>query len=448
MFQKILVANRGEIALRVMRACHELGIATVAVYSEADRDALYVRYADEAVCIGAASAVKSYLNIPNIISAALITGVDAIHPGYGFLAENAYFAEICETHGLKFIGPSAAAIATMGDKAQAKMAMVNAGLPVVPGSDGPISDDKQALKLAAEIGYPVIVKASAGGGGKGMRIAHTDADLVKSIRIARNEAEAAFGSPEVYLEKFIEEPRHIEFQIICDEAGNGVCVGERDCSLQRRHQKVLEEAPAVGLTSEIREEMSHKVVEAALQVGYTNAGTMEFLLDKHGNFYFIEMNTRIQVEHPVTEMVFGVDLVKEQIRVAAGEALSFTQADIVPRGHAIECRINAEDPENDFRPSPGKVQNYLAPGGIGVRVDSALYPGYIIPPYYDSMVAKIIVWAENREEAIKRMQRALDETVIDGIKTTIPFHRKILDNAFFRKGEFYTNFLQRRVVES
>lgn len=448
MFQKILVANRGEIALRVMRACHELGIATVAVYSEADRDALYVRYADEAVCVGAASAVKSYLNIPNIISAALITGVDAIHPGYGFLAENAYFAEICETHGLKFIGPSAAAIATMGDKAQAKMAMVNAGLPVVPGSDGPISDDKQALKLAAEIGYPVIVKASAGGGGKGMRIAHTDEDLVKSLRIARNEAEAAFGSPEVYLEKFIEEPRHIEFQIICDEFGNGVCVGERDCSLQRRHQKVLEEAPAVGLTSKIREEMSHKVVQAALQVGYTNAGTMEFLLDKYGNFYFIEMNTRIQVEHPVTEMVFGVDLVKEQIRVAAGEKLSFTQADIVPRGHAIECRINAEDPENDFRPSPGRVQNYLAPGGIGVRVDSALYPGYIIPPYYDSMVAKIIVWGENRDEAIKRMQRALDETIIDGIKTTIPFHRKILDNAFFRKGEFYTNFLQRRVVEN
>ncbi len=442
------MANRGEIALRVMRACHELGIATVAVYSEADRDALYVRYADEAVCVGAASAVKSYLNIPNIISAALITGVDAIHPGYGFLAENAYFAEICETHGLKFIGPSAAAIATMGDKAQAKMAMVNAGLPVVPGSDGPISDDKQALKLAAEIGYPVIVKASAGGGGKGMRIAHTDEDLVKSLRIARNEAEAAFGSPEVYLEKFIEEPRHIEFQIICDEFGNGVCVGERDCSLQRRHQKVLEEAPAVGLTSKIREEMSHKVVQAALQVGYTNAGTMEFLLDKYGNFYFIEMNTRIQVEHPVTEMVFGVDLVKEQIRVAAGEKLSFTQADIVPRGHAIECRINAEDPENDFRPSPGRVQNYLAPGGIGVRVDSALYPGYIIPPYYDSMVAKIIVWGENRDEAIKRMQRALDETIIDGIKTTIPFHRKILDNAFFRKGEFYTNFLQRRVVEN
>lgn len=446
MFQKILVANRGEIALRVMRACHELGISTVAVYSEADQDALHVRYADEAVCIGGASTVKSYLNIPNLISAAMITGVDAIHPGYGFLAENAYFAEICETHGLKFIGPSAAAIATMGDKAQAKLAMAKAGIPVVPGSDGPVTDDKQAVKLAEEIGYPVIVKASAGGGGKGMRIAHNAEDLVKSLRMAKNEAEAAFGNAEVYLEKYIEEPRHIEFQIICDEHGNGVSLGERDCSLQRRHQKVLEEAPAPGISSEIRRDMGQKVVNAVLDLGYTNAGTIEFLLDKHGNFYFIEMNTRIQVEHPITEMVYGVDLVKEQIRVASGERLSLKQEDLVPNGHAIECRVNAEDPEHDFRPSPGQVINYLAPGGIGVRVDSAVYPGYKIPPYYDSMVAKIIVWAPDREEAIKRMQRALDETVIDGVKTTIPFHRKILDNAFFRKGEVDTNFLQRRVL--
>ncbi|NLY56283.1 MAG: acetyl-CoA carboxylase biotin carboxylase subunit [Firmicutes bacterium] len=447
MFRKILVANRGEIALRVMRACHELGIATVAVYSEADRDSLHVRYADEAVCIGAASAVKSYLNIPNIISAAMITGVDAIHPGYGFLAENAYFAEICETHGIKFIGPSAAAIAAMGDKAKAKLVMAKAGVPVVPGSDGPVTDDLEALKLAKEIGYPVIVKASAGGGGKGMRIAHNDEDLTRSLRMARNEAEAAFGNPEVYLEKFIEEPRHIEFQILCDEHGNGIYLGERDCSLQRRHQKVLEEAPAVGITDEVRQQMGERVVQAVLAAGYTNAGTVEFLRDKHGNFYFIEMNTRIQVEHPVTEMIYGVDLVKEQILVAAGHQLSYSQADLVPRGYAIECRINAEDPENDFRPSPGKVQTYLPPGGIGIRVDSALYPGYIIPPYYDSLVAKIIAWAPTREEAIRRMQRALDETVIEGIKTTIPFHQKILDNAFFRKGEVYTNFLQRRVLQ-
>lgn len=447
MFRKILVANRGEIALRVMRACHELGIATVAVYSEADRDSLHVRYADEAVCIGAASAVKSYLNIPNIISAAMITGVDAIHPGYGFLAENAYFAEICETHGIKFIGPSAAAIAAMGDKAKAKLVMAKAGVPVVPGSDGPVTDDLEALKLAKEIGYPVIVKASAGGGGKGMRIAHNDEDLTRSLRMARNEAEAAFGNPEVYLEKFIEEPRHIEFQILCDEHGNGIYLGERDCSLQRRHQKVLEEAPAVGITDEVRQQMGERVVQAVLAAGYTNAGTVEFLRDKHGNFYFIEMNTRIQVEHPVTEMIYGVDLVKEQILVAAGHQLSYSQADLVSRGYAIECRINAEDPENDFRPSPGKVQTYLPPGGIGIRVDSALYPGYIIPPYYDSLVAKIIAWAPTREEAIRRMQRALDETVIEGIKTTIPFHQKILDNAFFRKGEVYTNFLQRRVLQ-
>ncbi len=447
LFRKILVANRGEIAVRVMRACHELGIATVAVYSEADSGSLHVRYADEAVCIGAASAVKSYLNIPNIISAAMITGVDAIHPGYGFLAENAYFAEICETHGIKFIGPSAGAIAAMGDKAKAKSAMAKAGVPVVPGSDGPITDDLEALKLAKEIGYPVIVKASAGGGGRGMRIAHNDEDLTRSLRMARNEAEAAFGNPEVYLEKFIEEPRHIEFQILCDEHGNGIYLGERDCSLQRRHQKVLEEAPAVGISDEVRQQMGERVVQAVLATGYTNAGTVEFLHDKYGNFYFIEMNTRIQVEHPVTEMIYGVDLIKEQLLVAAGHKLSYSQSDLVPRGHAIECRINAEDAENDFRPSPGKILTYLPPGGIGVRVDSALYPGYTIPPYYDSLIAKIIAWAPNRDEAITRMQRALDETVIEGIKTTIPFQRKILDNAFFRKGEIYTNFLQRRVLE-
>ncbi|MGE5552786.1 MAG: acetyl-CoA carboxylase biotin carboxylase subunit [Betaproteobacteria bacterium] len=446
MFNKVLVANRGEIAIRVMRACRELGIGTVAIYSEADRDSLHVRYADEAYCVGPAPAAKSYLNIPNIISAAVIAGVDAIHPGYGFLAENSYFAEICETHGLKFIGPSAAAIELMGDKATAKKTMAAAGVPVVPGSEGAVSDETEAVEVAAEIGYPVLVKASAGGGGKGMRVAHNRKDLVAALRAAKNEAEAAFGNPAVYIEKFVEEPRHIEVQVLADEHGNAVYLGERDCSLQRRHQKVLEEAPSTFLTPERRREMGQVAVTGIKRVGYANAGTVEFLVDKHGNFYFIEMNTRIQVEHPVTELVTGIDLVKEQLRIAAGEPLGYRQEDIALVGHAIECRINAEDPEFDFRPSAGRITRLLLPGGPGVRVDAAVYAGFTISPYYDSLIAKLITWGNSRDEAIMRMRRALDEFVVEGIPTTVPFHKKVLDNAFFRRGEVYTNFIQRRVL--
>ncbi|MDI3279774.1 MAG: acetyl-CoA carboxylase biotin carboxylase subunit [Bacillota bacterium] len=446
MFNKILIANRGEIALRIIRACREMGIETVAIYSEADRDALHVRYADEAYCVGPPPTAKSYLNIPNIISAAVVAGVDAIHPGYGFLAENAYFAEICETHGLKFIGPPASAIEKMGDKAVAKQTMAAAGVPVVPGSEGGISSEKEALAIASEIGYPVIIKASAGGGGRGMRIAHTPQDLAQAIRVARSEAEATFGNGEVYIEKFLEEPRHIEIQVLVDEHGHGIYLGERDCSIQRRHQKILEEAPSTLLTPQMRKAMGESALRGVLSVGYTNAGTVEFLVDKQGRFYFIEMNTRIQVEHPVTELITGLDLVKEQIRIAAGEKLSLTQDEVVLRGHAIECRINAEDPERGFLPSPGRIEAYLPPGGPGIRVDSAVYVGYEVSPYYDSLIAKLLAWGRDREEAIARMRRALDEFVIDGVRTTIPFHRRILDNAFFRRGEVYTNFLQRRVL--
>ncbi|MDI6870023.1 MAG: acetyl-CoA carboxylase biotin carboxylase subunit [Bacillota bacterium] len=446
MFNKVLVANRGEIAVRVMRACRELGIGTVAIYSEADRHSLHVKYADEAYCVGPAPTAKSYLNIPNIISAAVIAGVDAIHPGYGFLAENSYFAEICETHELKFIGPSASAIEQMGDKAAAKKRMAAAGVPVVPGSEGAVTEEKEAVEVAAAIGYPVLVKASAGGGGKGMRIAHNRKDLLSAIRAARAEAEAAFGNPAVYIEKFVEEPRHIEIQILADEHGNAVHLGERDCSLQRRHQKVLEESPSTVLTPEKRREMGEVAVAGVKRVGYSNAGTVEFLVDKHGNFYFIEMNTRIQVEHPVTELVTGIDLVKEQIRIAAGEPLGYGQVDIALEGHAIECRINAEDPEFDFRPAPGRIGRLVLPGGPGIRVDTAIYPGYTIPPHYDSLIAKLIAWGNTRDEAIMRMRRALDEFVVEGIPTTIPFHKKVLDNAFFRRGEVYTNFIQRRVL--
>ncbi|AFM42241.1 acetyl-CoA carboxylase, biotin carboxylase subunit [Desulfosporosinus acidiphilus SJ4] len=446
MFKKILVANRGEIALRVIRACHELDIETVAVFSEGDRESLHVKAADEAVCVGPAASVKSYLNIPNIISAAELTGVDAIHPGYGFLSENARFAEICESCGITFIGPSSHAIETMGDKAIARKTMIDAGVPVVPGSKDIIKDDQMAETVADSIGYPVLIKASAGGGGKGMRVAQNAKELSKAIQAAQTEAQAAFGNSDVYLEKYVEEPRHIEIQILADKYGEVVHLGERDCSLQRRHQKLLEEAPSSALTPELRAKMGSVAVKAAKSANYSNAGTIEFLLDRHGNFYFIEMNTRIQVEHPVTELVTGLDLVKEQIRLAAGEPLGYTQEDIEIRGWAIECRINAENPDKNFMPSPGTLKIYHAPGGPGVRVDSAAYQGYTVSPYYDSMVGKLIVWGATREEAIQRMKRALEEFVIEGIHTTIPFHLKVLENAFYRRGEVYTNFIQRRIL--
>ncbi|AHF07402.1 acetyl-CoA carboxylase biotin carboxylase subunit [Desulfitobacterium metallireducens] len=446
MFKKILIANRGEIALRIIRACREMNIETVAVFSEADRDALHVKAADQAVCIGPNASAKSYLNIPNIISAAELTGVDAIHPGYGFLSENARFAEICESSGITFIGPTPHAIETMGDKATARKTMIEAGVPVVPGSKEIITDLEVAAKIADEIGYPVLIKASAGGGGKGMRVAQNEKELVKSVQAAQAEAQAAFGNSEVYLEKYVEEPRHIEFQILADKFGNVVHLGERDCSMQRRHQKLLEESPSSAMTPELRQAMGEAAVKAVNAANYSSVGTIEFLLDKHNQFYFIEMNTRIQVEHPVTELVTGVDLLKEQIRIAAGEPLSFQQEDIQVRGWAIECRINAENTEKNFMPSPGTIQYYHVPGGPGVRVDSAVYQGYTIPPYYDSMVGKVIVWGKDREEAIHRMKRALEEFVIEGIHTTIPFHLKVLDNAFFRRGEVYTNFIQRRML--
>ncbi|MDN5294121.1 MAG: acetyl-CoA carboxylase, biotin carboxylase subunit [Eubacteriales bacterium] len=447
MFKKILIANRGEIAVRVIRACRELGIATVAIYSEADRDSLHVKMADEAYCIGPAPSSKSYLNKANIIAAAEVSGADAIHPGYGFLAENANFAQICRDCGITFIGPPPEAIKKMGDKAVARETMMKAGVPVVPGTEGAVEDIDEARRIAEEIGYPVMIKAAAGGGGKGMRIAHNPHDLEKALQTAKAEAEAAFGNPAVYLEKYVEEPRHIEFQILADHYGNIIYLGERDCSLQRRNQKLVEEAPSPALTPELRRKMGEMAVRAAQAVGYTNAGTVEFLLDKHNNFYFIEMNTRIQVEHPVTEMVTGIDLVKEQIRIAAGEPLAWRQEDITINGWSIECRINAEDPARNFMPCPGKIEVYHPPGGPGVRVDSAAYQGYVIPPYYDSMVGKLIVWGRNRDEAIARMERALREFVIEGVKTTIPFHLRIMENAFFRRGEVYTNFIQRRMLD-
>ncbi|AGA69856.1 acetyl-CoA carboxylase, biotin carboxylase subunit [Desulfitobacterium dichloroeliminans LMG P-21439] len=446
MFKKILIANRGEIALRIIRACREMDIETVAVFSEADRDAMHVREADQAICIGPHPSAKSYLNIPNIISAAELTGVDAIHPGYGFLSENARFAEICESCGITFIGPSPKAIEMMGDKATARKTMIEAGVPVVPGSKEIITDVEAASMIAKEIGYPVMIKASAGGGGKGMRIAQNSKELGKSIQAAQNEAHAAFGNSEIYLEKYVEEPRHIEFQILADKHGNVIHLGERDCSLQRRNQKLLEEAPSSALTPELRQAMGDAAIKAARAADYSSAGTIEFLLDKHGDYYFIEMNTRIQVEHPVTELVTGIDLLKAQIRVAAGEPLGIQQEDVEIRGWAMECRINAENPDKNFMPSPGTIEFYHPPGGPGVRVDSAVYQGYTIPPYYDSMVGKLIVWGADREEAIQRMKRALEEFYIEGIHTTIPFHLRVLDNAFFRRGEVYTNFIQRRIM--
>lgn len=446
MFNKILIANRGEIALRIIRACKEMNIKTVAVYSEADRESMHVKMADEAYCIGPAPSARSYLNIANIISAAELTGAEAIHPGYGFLAENANFAEICESCGIKFIGSSVEAIEKMGAKAVARETMMKAGVPVVPGTEGIINTEEEAIKIAEEIGYPVIIKASAGGGGKGMRVAQSSKELINALQTAQSEAQAAFGNSAVYIEKYVEEPRHIEFQILADNYGNVIHLGERDCSIQRRNQKLIEEAPSVALSPELRTKMGEIAVQAAQAVNYVGAGTIEFLLDKHNNFYFMEMNTRIQVEHPVTELVTGIDLLKGQIRVAAGEPLGLTQEDVKINGWAMECRINAEDPNKNFMPSPGMIKNFHIPGGMGVRVDSAVYSGYQIPPYYDSMIGKLIVWGENREEAIQRMQRALNEMVVDGVQTTIPFHLRILENAFFRRGEFYTNFIQRRIL--
>jgi acetyl-CoA carboxylase biotin carboxylase subunit len=442
MFKKILIANRGEIALRIISACRELGIRTVAVYSEADRDALHVRFADEDVCIGPYPSATSYLNISAIVSAAEITEADAIHPGYGFLSENAYFAEILQDCHITFIGPSPDAIRRMGDKSLARQTVAAAGVPTVPGSPGPVEGIDEALTFAKKVGYPVILKASAGGGGRGMRIGRDERELADAFETARGEAEKAFGNAELYLEKYVEEPRHIEFQIFGDRQGNLCHMGERECSIQRRHQKLIEEAPSTALDEPLRSKMGEAAVRAARSVGYVNAGTVEFLLDRSGRFYFMEMNTRLQVEHPVTEEVTGIDMVKEQIAVAAGERLSFAGRTLSPRGHAIEFRINAEDPIR-FTPSPGRIAAFHPPGGPGVRVDTAAYQGYVIPPYYDSLIAKLIVNGRDRAEAISRGKRALDLFVVEGVKTTIPMHRRILDEADFVDGRLSTRFMER-----
>ena len=441
MFSKILIANRGEIALRIIRTCKELGINTVAVYSEADKDSLHVTFADEAVCIGPPFGKDSYLKIPAIISAAQVTGADAIHPGYGFLAENASFSEICTESNLKFIGPSPEMIRAMGDKAFAKDTMKKNEVPVIPGSDGVIENLNEAKQLAKEIGYPVIIKASAGGGGKGMRIVWEEDEFQKAFQTARTEAEAAFANGAVYIEKFIENPRHIEIQVMGDQHGNVYHYGERDCSIQRRHQKLIEESPSPAVDEDLRSRMGEAAIRGAKSVNYEGAGTIEFLLDKHKNFYFMEMNTRIQVEHPVTELVYDVDLVRQQILVAMGEKIESKPKK--PHGNAIEFRINAEDPDNNFRPSPGKINSLHFPGGFGVRNDSHLYQSYSIPPYYDSLVAKLIVWGKNREDAIMRGKRALNEFIIEGIKTTIPFHLKVLEDPRFKSGNFDTSFLEK-----
>ncbi|AFY71400.1 acetyl-CoA carboxylase, biotin carboxylase [Thalassoporum mexicanum PCC 7367] len=440
--KKLLIANRGEIALRIIRTCEEMGIATVAVHSEADRDSLPVQLANEAVCIGESPSNKSYLNIPNIISAALTHDATAIHPGYGFLAENARFAEICADHNLIFVGPSPQSISQMGDKSTAKRTMQKANVPTVPGSDDIIESEEEAIKVAQKIGYPVMIKATAGGGGKGMRLVYHPEDLLRSLKAAQTEAGAAFANSGVYIEKFVEEPRHIEFQILADSYGNVVHLGERDCSIQRRHQKLLEESPSIALTPRLRSQMGSAAVRAAQAINYTGAGTIEFLLDKHNKFYFMEMNTRIQVEHPVTEMVTGIDLIAEQLKIAMGEKLQISQKDVILSGHAIECRINAEDPDYDFRPNPGRISAYLPPGGPGVRMDSHVYTDYEIPPYYDSLIGKLIVWAGDRPTAIARMKRALYEFAITGVPTTIGFHQKVLEDEAFQKGNVYTSYVQ------
>lgn len=442
MFKKILVANRSEIAVRIIQACRELGIKTVAVYSEADAQALHVRLADEHLCIGPADAALSYRNIPNILSAAEITGAEAIHPGYGFLAENAHFAEVCQSVGIKFIGPTSENIAMMGDKAKAREIMVKKGIPVMPGSQGVISEEKEALEAAKRIGYPVIIKATAGGGGRGMRVVTQEEDFMSAFQTAQAEAKTAFGDSGVYLEKYFLEPRHIEVQILADEKGRTVYLGERDCSIQRRHQKLIEESPSPAVGEALRRELGVMAVEVGRSVNYCNVGTVEFLLDKDQRFYFMEMNTRIQVEHPVTEMVTGIDLIKEQIKIAAGQPLEFRQNDIKLRGHSIECRINAECPDT-FTPSPGTITAFRPPGGPGVRVDSAVMADSVVPPYYDSLIAKLIVHAENRDAAIARMRRALDEFVVEGIKTTIPLHKRIFDDPVFQKGRISTGYLEK-----
>ena len=440
MFKKILIANRGEIALRIIRTCREMGIKTVAVYSTADKDSLHVKFADEAVCIGGPKSAESYLNIPHIMAACEITNADAVHPGYGFLAENAKFAQICADHGIKFIGPTPEMINKMGDKITAKETMIKAGVPVVPGGEGLLESVDAAKKLAKEIVYPVIIKATAGGGGKGMRVVWSEADLEKAYNDAKMEAAASFKNDGLYMEKFVEEPRHIEIQVAGDQFGNVCHLSERDCSIQRRHQKLVEESPSPFMTPELRQRMGEAAIKAAAAINYESVGTIEFLVDKHRNFYFMEMNTRIQVEHCVTEEVVSYDLIKEQIKIAAGEKISGKNYE--PQLHAIECRINAEDPYNDFRPSPGKITVLHTPGGHGVRVGSHVYAGYVIPPYYDSMIGKLITVAQTREEAINTMYRALSEYVIEGVKTTIPFHLQLMQNEDFRKGNFTTKFLE------
>jgi acetyl-CoA carboxylase, biotin carboxylase subunit len=440
MFKKVLIANRGEIALRIIRTCREMGIKTVAVYSTADKDSLHVKFADEAVCIGKPASVDSYLNIPHIMAAAEITNADSIHPGYGFLAENARFAEICNEHNIKFIGPTADQIRGMGDKMTAKETMIRAGVPVIPGGEGLLQSLDEAITLAREVGYPIILKATAGGGGKGMRVVWEQSEMERAYNAAKTEAAASFKNDGIYMEKFVEEPRHIEIQIAGDRYGTVCHLSERDCSIQRRHQKLVEESPSPFMTPELRQRMGEAARKAASSIGYESVGTIEFLVDKHRNFYFMEMNTRIQVEHCVTEEVTNFDLIKEQIKIAAGESIS--GMDYEPQGHAIECRINAEDPYNDFRPSPGKITVLHQPGGHGIRVDSHVYTGYVIPPYYDSMIGKIIAVARTREEAINTMSRALSEYVVEGVKTTIPFHQQLMRNDIFRSGNFNTKFLE------
>ena len=441
MFKKVLVANRGEVALRVIRACREIGIPTVAVYSEADADSLHVSLATEAYCIGPAESDKSYLNIPAIISTALISGADAIHPGYGFMSERADFADICEQHGIKFIGPTGDAIRKMGDKAQARATMMEKDIPITPGT-GIVDDICKAKKFCKKIGYPVIVKATAGGGGKGMRIVNQESELEENIVLCKTEAQKFFGNPAVYIEKYLVNPRHIEVQILADKFGNVVYLGERDCSIQRRHQKLIEEAPSPAVSEKVREKLGRTAVKVAKAVKYEGVGTVEFLLDKNNNFYFMEMNTRLQVEHGITEMICNVDIVREQINIAAGKSISVAQRDIEIKGHAIECRINAEDPDRNFLPAAGQINGYIAPGGFGVRIDSHVYSGYSIPPYYDSMISKVMCWAPNREQARRRMYRALKEYVITGVKTTLPFYQDLIEDPVFSAGKFDTGFLE------